>query len=100
MKTLDLLVSNLNITEDEYLFKGPFTLSSGELTMDLDITDIDIPEKLDEIKSYFNLEEDTSQINKILFNAVLEKAGISSVIKEGKDLVDEPNKKTGNLDMA
>ena len=100
MKTADLLVSNLSITEDDYTFKGPFTLSFGNKSMDLDITDIDVPEKLNEIKTYFGLDEDNTEINKALFDAVLKEAGISSVIKEGENYNEGPVKGAESLDRA
>lgn len=105
MQATNLLVSNLSITEDEYIYKGQFTLSAEGKSTTMDLTELDSPSRLEEIKVLFSLEESVDIIRKELFSMVMEKSSISSRIKEGKDYLDSSAEKkdmkiSGSLDLA
>jgi len=85
MKTSQLLLSGLDITEDAYNFEAQFILSAPNKSKSVDIGDLESETKLKEIKDYFNLEESPSVIRNQLMELVMEKAKISSTIIEGKD---------------
>jgi len=85
MKTSDLLLSNLNITEDEYVYKGTFYLSNGEKTIEVDVADLQHISKIHELKDFFNLEETDEIIRNALIEMLVEKASISSRINEGEN---------------
>lgn len=98
MKTSELLVSGLNITEDEYSYKGLCILSSGERRLQLDITELDSSVKLAELAEYFSLEESGEEIRKILMELIMEKAAIGSKVTEGEKY--EEKSGTGEIDRA
>ena len=85
MKTSQLLLSGLDITEDEYNFKAQFILNAPGKSKSFDIDDLDSDSKLDKIKTYFDLEESLSEIKKQLMEMIMEKANIGSTIIEGED---------------
>ena len=85
MKTSQLLLSGLDITEDEYNFKAQFILNAPGKSKSFDIDDLDSDSKLDKIKTYFDLEESPSEIKKQLMEMIMEKANIGSTIIEGED---------------
>lgn len=85
MRTHQLLLSALDITEDGYIFKGQFILSGGGKTMHVDIEDLEKQSFLTDLKNYFGLEEEASEIRNILMDMVVEKARIGSKIVEGKN---------------
>lgn len=84
MRTSDLLLSSLDITEDEYFYKGQFILSSADKAKHVDIMELERVTDLSELKSFFSLEESSDEIRKILMEMVMEKADIGSIIVEGK----------------
>jgi hypothetical protein len=105
MKTFELLVSSLNITEDEYSYKGAFILGSGEKTMNVDISDLEDSAKLNGIKSFFHLDEAPEEIRKTLMDLIMEKAYISSKFNEGENYGEDLKRKKSeksarSLDMA
>lgn len=85
MKAMDLLLSCLSITEDEYNYSGSFTLSTNEKSKNIDIIDLENKLILTEIKTFFNLEEDIIIIRRIIMDMLVEKACIGSLIVEGED---------------
>jgi len=85
MRTHQLLLSALDITEDGYSFKGQFILSGGGRSMHVDIEDLENQSFLTGLKNYFGLEDEPSDIRNILMDMVVEKAHISSKIVEGKN---------------
>jgi hypothetical protein len=85
MKMSDLLISGVNITEDDYHYKGQFILDFGGKTMHIDVAEIDNNNCLLSIKEYFNIEEPIDEIRKNLMQRLVEKAGISSKIVEGEN---------------
>lgn len=93
MKTVNLLVSSLSITEDDYSYKGLFILSENEKTINVDISDLENNSKLMEIKAFFELEESPVEIRKILMDLVMEKASISSKFNEGEQYGEELKRK-------
>jgi len=80
MKTADLLLSSLHITEDDYIFSGTFNLSYKDKSMTVDVTDLQNDMKIREIKTFFDLEESEDEILNTLMNMVIEKSAISSRI--------------------
>ena len=56
MKMDQLLLSSLDITEDEYHFKGQFILKSSTKSKSIDLEDLERPSVLESIKHYFDLE--------------------------------------------
>lgn len=105
MKTFQLLLSGLDITEDAYIFKAQFILSSSDTSRSVDIGDLDSEAKLAEIKEFFMLEETPSEIRSQLMEMIMEKANISSSIIEGNDYEETIKTKrversAKNLDMA
>lgn len=85
MKTEQLLLSSLDITEDEYIFKGQFILSGKGKSKQVDMEQLDQQAYLEELKEYFDLEEPTSEIRNKLISMVVEKAQIDSKIVDGKN---------------
>ena len=65
MKISDLLISSVNITEDDYHYKGQFILNSVDKSINVDVAEIDNKNTLSYIKDYFNIEEPTNEIRKI-----------------------------------
>lgn len=105
MKTSDLLLSSLNITEDEYSYRGLFILSANDKSINVDLADLESDSKLEEIKGFFGLVEENNDIKRIIMDKVMEKATISSRIVEGKDYNEESPRKhieksASSLDMA
>ncbi len=93
MKTFQLLLSGLDITEDAYSFKAQFILSAHGKSKSVDIDDLDSESMLQKIKTYFGLEESHEEINKQLMIMVMEKAHIGSSIIEGEDFEETIKKK-------
>ena len=105
MDLKELLVSNVNISEDEYIYKGVFTLSGSGKSAVIDLADMDTQAKLEEIKNYFSLKDNTESIRKEIMSQVFEKAAMSSNIKEGEayqegDNEDILDKSAKSLDRA
>ena len=84
MRTSNLLLSSLDITEDEYSFKGQFILSASDKTRSVDMNDLETEACLRQISDFFGLEEEPADIRQILMGMIMEKADICSVIMEGE----------------
>ena len=84
MRTSELLLSSLDITEDEYNFKGQFILSTPGKTRSVDMEEIETDVRLKDISDFFGLEEEPRRIRQILMEMVMEKANICSSIVEGE----------------
>jgi len=89
MKTRNLLLSSLDITEDEYYYKGSFFLSCGDTSLKVDVADLQGIAKINEIKDFFKLEESPEEVRKVLMEMVVEKAHISSKYTEGENYGDK-----------
>lgn len=105
MKTNELLVSNLSITEDDYNYKGIFTLSNKDNSISVDLADLESTAKLDEIKTFFHLEDDIEIIKDTILKMVIENSSISSRIKQGENYNENTKKKdlerlANSLDMS
>ncbi len=85
MKTSELLLSVLDITEDEYNFMGQFLLNAPGKSKGYDINDLESEAKLLEIKAFFGLDEPTDQIKNQIMEMIMENAHISSSIIEGEN---------------
>ncbi|MGI6778101.1 MAG: hypothetical protein ACOX7R_08815 [Acetivibrionales bacterium] len=84
MKTSDLLLSGLHITEDNYHYKGLFFLSNKDVSVQVDLEDLMHDKTVEQLKDKFQLEECVQEIRKILMERVIDKANISSKITEGE----------------
>lgn len=93
MKINSLLVSNLHINEDEYSYKGLFTLSLEDISMQVDLSDLDQDQKLEEIKKTFILEEPSTEIRKFIMDRVIQQSGLSSPTSEGENYSEGKRKK-------
>jgi hypothetical protein len=85
MKTSDLLLSSLSITEDYYNYRGTFFLRCQDISVKVDLADLECDSKISELKDTFKLEENCDEIRKILIQRLVEEAGISSKITEGEN---------------
>lgn len=95
MKTEQLLLSSLDITEDEYIFKGQFILSGKGKSKQVDMEQLDQQAYLEELKEYFDLEEPTSEIRNKLISMVVEK--LRSALKSLMARTTENPEKCKNL---
>ncbi|HEX2946572.1 MAG TPA: hypothetical protein VHT96_11530 [Clostridia bacterium] len=93
MKTKQLLLSGLDISEDEYSFKAQFILSASGRSTSVDLESIEQTAILEELKDFFELEEDTDEIKKLLMDMVVEKAHVNSTIVEGENYEENSKKK-------
>ncbi len=84
MKASKLLLSGLDITEDEYSFKAQFFLSSSDKRINVDICDLDSEISLEKIKALFDLEESLEELKNSIMSMIIEKANIGSKINEGE----------------
>lgn len=105
MKTANLLVSSVNITEDDYQYKGLVTLSDSSRSMVVDVADLETEAGIEKLKAGFSLEESHEKIKGILMQKVIEKAGISSRNIEGENYNEASRtqaleRSAGSLDMA
>ncbi len=83
MRTSDLLLSSLDITEDDYNYKGQFILSTSGKARSVDMSEIDERDRLKDISDFFGLEEEPDTIRQLLMGMIMEKAHICSSIVEG-----------------
>ncbi len=105
MKTTELLVSNLSITEDDYNYKGIFTLSNKDKSVSVDLAELEITTKLDELKTFFGLEDDNEIIRETILKMVIENSSISSRMNQGESYNENTKKKdlerlANSLDMS
>ncbi len=85
MKTNQLILSGLNITEDEYSYTGQFILNASGKSKSIDIEALERSSFINELKKYFDLEESADNIRNILMDMIIEKAHIVSKIIEGEN---------------
>lgn len=93
MRMDQLILSGLDITEDEYSFKAQFILNGPDKAKSVDLETLEQIPILKELKSYFELEESIDEIKDKLMDMVMEKANIYSKIIEGEDFEETINKK-------
>jgi hypothetical protein len=93
MKTSQLLLTGLDITEDEYSYKAQFILNAPGKSRGYEIGDLDCNRTLAEIKTFFSLDEAPDEIGKMLMDMVMEKANIGSNIIEGENYGETSNRK-------
>lgn len=93
MQLKDLLVSNLTISEDNYSFKGTFTLSGGDKSISVDVEGIQSKADIERIKEYFMLEEPADTVRKVLMEQVIKNSAISSKICEGENYEESAKEK-------
>lgn len=84
MRTSELLLSSLDITEDDYNYKGQFILSASDKARNVDMAEVEADASLKDISDFFGLEEELDIIRQTLMDMVMEKADISSLIVEGE----------------
>lgn len=87
MKINKLLVSGVNISEDDYDYRGTFILSNeNEFSMEVDLAAFESDESLLlRIKSEFKLSDPLSSIKDTIMKKVMEKASLSSKDVQGED---------------
>jgi hypothetical protein len=105
MRTNQLILSGLHITEDEYSYKGQFILSAQGKSRSVDMDDLEQSSFISELKKFFDLEEPVGEIRNILMDMVVDKAHIGSRIVEGENYEEASKKKkversARSLDMA
>ncbi len=105
MKTNQLILSGLHITEDEYSYKGQFILDAPGKSRSIDMDDLEKSSFISELKKYFELEEPEGDIRNILMDMVVEKAHVASKIVEGENYEEASKKKkversARSLDMS
>lgn len=84
MKTGELLLTGLHITEDEYRYNASFILSGNGVSLEVELSDLDVDSRLKDIHDFFTLEETLPEMRRILMDRVLERAGMSSRITQGE----------------
>lgn len=89
MRTSELLLSSLNITEDDYSYKGHFILSSPGHSESVDVCDLEDDRKVERLKNVFGLDESVDQIRDSLKEMVMDRALIASRITEGENYEDK-----------
>ncbi len=105
MKTNQLIISGLHITEDEYSYKGQFILNAPGKSRTVDMDDLEKSSYISELKDFFGLDEPVGDIRNILMDMIVEKAHISSKIVEGENYEESSKQKkvergARSLDMA
>lgn len=93
MKTSQLLLTGLDITEDEYSYKAQFILNAPGKSKGYQIGDLDSSNTLSEIKTFFSLDEAPDEIGEMLMEMVMEKANIGSNIIEGENYGETASRK-------
>ena len=84
MRTEQLLLSGLDITEDGYIFKGQFILSNKNKSKHVDMEELEQRSFLEDLKNFFELEEPIREIRNKIIDRWL-KAQISSKIRDGRN---------------
>ncbi len=105
MLSKDLKIINLNITEDYYDYKGLFILRGGEKELDVDLANVEKQSMIQQIKTYFDLDDDIEKIRKTIMDKLMEASKIEARIIEGKHYNEDlKNNKTeraiSSLDMS
>lgn len=105
MKTKQLILSGLDISEDEYSFKAQFILSASGKSTSVDLEAMEHTADLMKLKDFFGLEEGVDEIKKLLMDMVMEKAHVNSTIVEGENYEENSKKKkverrAGYLDIS
>ena len=91
MNINELLVSGVNISEDDYDYRGTFILSHEDEnstlpSMEIDLAAFESDESiLNQIKSGFDLSEPICSIKDAIMKKVMESAALSSKDVQGED---------------
>lgn len=93
MRTNQLILSGLHITEDEYSYKGQFVLNSPGKSRSIDMEDLERSSFISELKKYYDLEEPVGDIRDILMDMIIERANVASKIVEGENYEETSKKK-------
>ena len=80
----DLKVVSLNITEDNYEYKGLFRLCSDDKCMDADLEKLSDQNFLQEVKVAFNIEDPISAIKSDIMDKVIVASKQESKISQGE----------------
>ncbi len=105
MRTNQLIISGLHITEDEYSYKGQFILNAPGKSRSIDMDDLERSSFISELKKYFELEEQVGDIRNLLMDMIVERAHVGSKIVEGENYEESSKKKkversARSLDMS
>lgn len=85
----DLKVVNLNITEDNYEYKGLFRLCTESVCMDVNLEKLSETGMLEEIKKSFSIQEPIDEMKDILNQKIMEASKLESKISEGENCCSE-----------
>jgi 23S rRNA U2552 (ribose-2'-O)-methylase RlmE/FtsJ len=94
MKSEQLKVLSLNISEDNYDYRALFRLCTDTACMDVDLTDLSLNIKVEEIKAKFELDEQIEEIRDIITNKVITVSDVKSNVTEGENYSKHENKET------
>lgn len=105
MRTNQLILSGLHITEDEYSYKGQFVLNAPGKSKNIDIEELEKSCFINELRKYFDLEEPSGDIRSILMDMIVERAHVGSKIVEGENYEETSKQKkverrARSLDMS
>lgn len=94
MELKDLKVVSLNITEDNYEYKGLFRLCTDDKCMEADLEKLSDESFLEEVKNTFGIEEPISAIRSDIMDKVVEASKLESRNVQGENCCnDKTNKK-------
>lgn len=94
MKIEQLKVLSLNISEDNYDYRALFRLCTDTVCMDVDLTDLSLNKKVEEIKAKFELDEQIEEIRDIIIKKVIAVSDVKSNVTEGENYSEHENKET------
>jgi len=89
----DLKVVSLNITEDNYEYKGLFRLCSDDKCMEADLEKLSDESFLEEVKKTFSINESISAIKSDIMDKVVEASKLESRNVQGENCCNDKNNK-------
>ncbi|KNY28730.1 hypothetical protein [Pseudobacteroides cellulosolvens] len=93
MDLKDLKVVSLNITEDNYEYKGLFRLCSDDRCMDADLEKLSDQSFLEEVKVTFNIKDPISVIKSDIMDKVIDASKQESRISQGEHCCNDTSDK-------
>ena len=94
MKSEQLKVLTLNISEDNYDYRALFRLCTDTAYMEVDLTELSLNIKVEEIKAKFELDEQIDEIRDIIIKMVIAVSDVKSNVTEGENYSKHENKET------
>ena len=74
MLARELKITNLDISEHNYDYRGVFTLRAPEKTLDMDMMELEDEKKILEIKEFFKLDEPPGELKTIILDMVMKQS--------------------------